>query len=175
VILRTFRIVLGFVLAWLASGIAIVLFVYTPAELASDVLGAPADVGLERLSSAGILSLAAATHHAVFSTVFALIAVLFAEWRGIGSAIYYALAGIVIALIGFLAQYASESGDPGIVNAYALTAFIVTGLVGGLIYWLFSGRHARRHPEAKAPSDAEKAAPSSLVAAPPPKTEPQQT
>lgn len=132
---RVFRIVIGFVLACLAAGFAMVLFVYTPGEFA-------ADMSSDRLAEAGILALAAATHTAIFSAPFALIGAAIAEWRSVASWTYYALIGVVIAAIGFLAQYSSESGGQAtIVNSYALTAFIITGFVGGLIYWLFSGRY----------------------------------
>jgi hypothetical protein len=130
------RVLFGFVLACLAAGATIVLFVYTPVELAMD--------SVDRMEEAGLLSLAAATHTAVFAAPFALIGAAVGEWRGIGSWTYYALVGVLIAVIGFLAQYWSEGGGgpATILNSYALSAFLVTGLVGGLVYWLFSGRYA---------------------------------
>ena len=65
------------------------------------------------------------------------------EWRGIGSWTYYVLVGIAIAVIGFLAQHASEAaGQASILNNYALSAFLATGFVAGLVYWLFAGRRA---------------------------------
>ncbi len=137
---RMFRVLFGFVLACLAAGLTIVLFVTTPAELIS----ASSEAGPDALTSSGVLALAAATHSAIFSAPFALIGAAFGEWRRIGSWIYYALAGVVIAGIGFAAQYSSESGgQASIFNNYALTAFLTTGLVSGLVYWLFSGRFAR--------------------------------
>jgi hypothetical protein len=114
--LRILRVLFGFVIACLAAGLTIVFFVYTPAELAtSDVFAAP----------------------------FALIAAIIAEWRDIRSWTYYVLAGIVIAAIGFLAQYSSEgAGDTSIVNNYATSAFLATGFVAGLAYWLVAGQWA---------------------------------
>jgi hypothetical protein len=137
--LRIIRVVFGFVLACLAAGLTMVLFVYTPVELAN----LPSDEASQRASEAGLLSLAAATHSAIFAAPFALIAAAIGEWRGIGSWMYYVLVGVLIAGIGFLAQYSSEAvGEASIVNTYALTAFLVTGFVAGAVYWLFSGRYA---------------------------------
>src|ERR1700733_3452886 len=145
---RVFRIVIGFVLACLAAGLAMVLFVPPPGEFAADMSGA-------RLSEAGVLALAAATYTAIFAAPFALIGACFAEWRGLASWTYYALIGIAIAAIGFLAQLSSEAGgEATIVNGYALTAFLITGFLGGLVYWLFSGRHAAG-PAAVPPRRAE--------------------
>ena len=46
-------------------------------------------------------------------------------------------------LSGVKAQFESEvTGQPTILNAYALTAFITAGFVAGLAYWLIAGRKA---------------------------------
>ena len=132
------RVIIGFVFACLAAGFTMVLFVYTPLELATELIG-------ERLSEAALLSLAAGTHSAVFAAPFALIGAGFGEWQRIGSWLYYVLVGIAIAGVGFLAQFWTEAtGEASIVNSYAVTAFIVTGFVAGIVYWLFSGRYAAR-------------------------------
>ena len=134
---RVVRVLIGFVLACLAAGTTIVLFVHTPPELVSQP--APG----ERLPEAGVWALAAATHFAKFAAPFALIAAVFAEWRNIGSWTYYVLIGIAVAVTGFLAQHASEAaGQASILHNYALSAFLATGFVGGFVYWLFAGRHA---------------------------------
>jgi hypothetical protein len=142
-ILRSIRVIIGFVIACLAAGLSMVLFVYTPVELAGDLAS-------DRVSEAGLLALAAATHSAVFAAPFALIGAIIGEWQRIGSWMYYVLVAIVIAAIGFLAQYWTEgAGEASIVNNYAVTAFIVTGFVAGFVYWLFAGRYAggRAEPE----------------------------
>jgi len=129
-----FRVIIGFAIACLAAGLTMVLFVYTPLELVTELAG-------QRVSEVSLLALAAATHSAVFAAPFALIGAAFAEWQKIGSWLYYALVGIAIAAVGFLAQFWTEAaGEASIVNGYAVTAFIVTGFVAGVIYWLFSGR-----------------------------------
>jgi hypothetical protein len=129
------RVLFGFILACLAAGVTIVLFVYTPVELAMDAG--------DRVSEAGMLSLAAATHTAVFAAPLALIGAAIGEWRGLRTWTYYALVGVLIAIIGFLVQYSSESGGAAsILNTYALSAFVVTGLIAGFVYWLVAGRLA---------------------------------
>jgi len=133
---RVLRVIFGFALACLAAGLTIVLFVYTPSELASDLAS-------DRVSEAGVLALAAATHSAVFAAPFALIGAAIGEWQRIGSWAYYVLVGLAIAAIGFLAQYWSEAtGEASIVNSYAVSAFLVSGFFAGIVYWLFSGRYA---------------------------------
>src|SRR5262245_16871560 len=138
---RLVRIVFGFVLACLAAGLTTVLFVYAPFE--------PSDIGTERLSEIGILSLVAATQSALFAAPFALIGVVFGEWQRIGSWTYYVLVTVAVAAVGFLTQFWTGAGgfQETVGNRYAVTAFLVTGFVAGLIYWLVSGRFARRPSE----------------------------
>lgn len=134
-----FRILLGYVLAVLAAGVVQVLFAMPPAALL-DLSG---DALAGRLSLLGIYSLAAATHTAIFALVFALVAIALAEWQAVRSATYYLMAGLAIALAGFLAQYASENAtQPTIVNTYAMLAYVVAGLSAGLVYWAFAGSRA---------------------------------
>jgi hypothetical protein len=133
------RILVGFTVACLVAGAATVAFVITPLDIAT----LPAELRPDRLSSAGTLSLLAATHSAIFSFPFALIAILVAEWRCIRSWVYYAMAGILIAFAGFGAEYLNEvGGQPSIVNAYAIRAYLAVGFLGGLAYWLAAGRRA---------------------------------
>lgn len=139
-LLSLVRVLLGFALACLAAGLVQVLFVITPAELAR----LPTHAVTERVQGAGVLWLLAATQAAVFSVPFALVAGAVAEWQGIRSWIYYALAGAGIALAGFLTQLAGETGALTVVNGYALAAFLATGLAAGLVYWAIAGRKACR-------------------------------
>jgi dipeptide/tripeptide permease len=145
---RMIRVVFGFAVACLAAGLTIVLFVTTPVELAST----PSNAFSDALSSNGLLALAAATHSAVFAAPFALIGAAIGEWRQLAHWTYYALVGIVIAGLGFLAQYWSEGGaQASIVNNYALVAFLTMGFVGGVIYWLVAGQFARAEAEPRTP------------------------
>jgi hypothetical protein len=136
---RTIRVLFGFALASIAAGLTMVLFVTTPVEL----VNAPAGSTVDLLTANGMLALAAATHCAVFAAPFALLAAAIGEWRGRSHWLYYALAGIVIAGLGFLVQHWSEGGgQTTILNNYALAAFLTTGFVAGMVYWLFSGQFA---------------------------------
>jgi len=146
-VLGMLRVLLGFALACLAAGLTLVLFVYTPLELAREHAG-------ERMSEAGLLALAVATHTAMFAAPFALIGAGFAEWQRIGGWLYYMLIGIAIAAVGFAAQSWTESGGEAqgsIRNGYAVAAFLMTGAVAGLVYWLCSGRLASAHADPHAP------------------------
>jgi len=134
-----FRVFFGFILACLVAGAATAAFVITPLDIAT----LPAELRPDRLSSAGTLSLLAATHSAIFAAPFALIAVVIGEWRCIRSWVYYAFVGILIALGGFGAEYLQEvGGQPTIVNAYAVRAYLAVGFLGGIAYWLAAGRRA---------------------------------
>ena len=140
------RVVFGFIVACLVAGAATVAFVITPVDIAT----LPAELRPDRLSSAGTLSLLAATHSAIFAFPFASIAIAIAEWRCIRSWVYYAIVGILIAFGGFGAEYLNEvGGQPSIVNAYAMRAFLAVGFLGGVAYWLAAGRRAggRREDE----------------------------
>ena len=129
------RVLVGFVLACIAAALVKLGFSLTPAELVSD--------DVDKLTASGVLSLMIATHNAVFAAPFALVAAAIGEWQSIRSWIYYALAGIAIAIAGFIALYSGESGGQAtIVNNYALAAFLAAGFVGGLVYWLVAGRRA---------------------------------
>jgi hypothetical protein len=149
---RILRVVFGFVLASLAAGLALVLFVNTPSEMPTWPV--------ERYTETGRWALAVGTHVAVFSSAFAFIGTVYAEWRGINSATYSVFVGLTIALLGFAAHYAGE-GSGAELSTYALSAFIVTGFVGGMVYWLVSGRYAggrgqSSKPDAGAPLPVEK-------------------
>jgi hypothetical protein len=131
-----FRVLFGFIVACLVAGAATVAFVITPADIAT----LPAALRPDRLSSAGTLSLLAATHSAIFAAPFALIALVIAERRCIRSWVYYAAVGILIAFAGFGAEYLNEVGQPSIVNSYAMRAYLAVGFLGGIAYWLAAGR-----------------------------------
>ena len=134
-----FRVLFGFIIACLVAGVAVVAFVITPADIAT----LPAELRWERLGSAGMLSLLAATHAAIFAFPFALIAIAIGEGLSIRTWIYYVLVGIAIALAGFGAHYLVEVGsEPTIVNDYAIRAFLTLGFFGGLAYWMVAGKRA---------------------------------
>jgi hypothetical protein len=133
------RVLFGFIIACLVAGVVNVGFVVTPADIAN----LPPEAQPERLGNAGILALRVATHLAIFAFPFAVIAIVIAELSRVRTWIYYALVGIAIALGGFAAVYLNEvSGQPSILNGYALAAYLALGTAGGLAYWLVAGRRA---------------------------------
>lgn len=129
------RVSIGFVVACLAAGLVQVLFAVTPAELvnAND----------DRLWVALNWALLSATQILVFAAPFALLAALISELQGVRSFAYYALVAMAIAVAGFGLLYATETPtEATIVNSYAMAAYLTSGFVGGLVYWLFAGRLA---------------------------------
>ena len=134
-IVSVFRVLVGFMLACLVGAVIQLAFA-TPNDVLTD--------DTDRLSWAGEHALLIATHSAVFSAPFALVAAAIGEWQSIRSWVYYALSGIAIAIAGFIALYSGEttSGANSIVNNYALAAYLCAGLAGGIAYWLISGRMA---------------------------------
>jgi hypothetical protein len=133
-ILSVFRVLVGFVLACCVAGIVQLGFA-APSVVFND------DVG--RLTGAIIPILLTATHSAVFSAPFALVAAAIGEWQSIRGIVYYVLSGIAIAVAGFIALYSGETAGPrSIVNQYAVFAYLSAGLAGGLVYWVCAGRYA---------------------------------
>lgn len=128
----------------LAAGATQVLFAWPLADLM--VLDGLART--DRLIEIGTVMARAATHSAIFCIVFAPIAILIGEVQRLRGWTYYTLAGVLISLCGFAAEYAAENAaQPTIVNTYALMAFVTTGAVSGFFYWIVSGRNAgRRRP-----------------------------
>ncbi len=133
------RVTGGFVLACLTAGLVTVAFVLTPLQLAS----VPGSAFPDKISEFGELMLLTATHSAIFASAFALVATVVGEWLTLRSALYYAVVGAAISLLGFFAQYSSEvAGQPTVLNTYAVAAFLAAGLAAGLVYWAAAGRYA---------------------------------
>jgi hypothetical protein len=137
------RVLFGFAIACLTAGLMLVLFVITPADLATES---------DRAQGAAVLALMAATQAAVFSAPFVFLATALGEWQAIRNWVYYALAGIAVAMTGFLVQYSGEPGGQTIMNDYAFKAFLTTGFAAGFVYWAIAGRNA-----GGAPADPETA------------------
>lgn len=133
---RLIRIILGFALACLVAGLIKTAFVITPADLIAEAEHRRMDL----LGISGLLILATATQSAVFAAPFALLAAIFAQWFKLRSSAFYILAGVVISILGFAVQLATEnSGQPTIANTYAVLAYVVSGAVAGWVYWIFAG------------------------------------
>jgi hypothetical protein len=147
------RIVFGLALASLGAGLITVLFVDV------GVLTDPANDLPKTIGETIDLALLAATHIAIFSFLFVFIAAAIGEWFSIRVLSFYLLVGVIIALLGFTAQYMSEvAGQPTIFNNYAVKTFVTVGFFAGFIYWLAAGQFAGRTPPAAARSE-----PSSLA------------
>ncbi len=145
------RVTGGFVLACLTAGLVTVAFVVTPMQLAS----VPGSAFPQKISEFGELMLLTATHSAIFASAFALVATVVGEWLTVRSALYYAIVGAAIALLGFFAQYSSEiAGQPTVLNTYAIAAFLAAGLAAGLVYWATAGRYAGGEGESASDDDA---------------------
>jgi hypothetical protein len=160
--MRVLRALVGFILACPAAAATLVLFVYTPTELAS----LPSDLGADRLSEAGLFTLAVTPHVMLFSALPALIGIVFAERNDIGGLPFYLILGVAIAVLGFLTQHFSEApGQTTILQNYALIAFLTAGAVAGFVYWLLSGRYAAAAKVSPPPAEASAPAPSPAPAA----------
>ena len=155
-----FRVLLGYLVACLAAGLTTVLFAWTPSDLANM----QGDLATnDKLA----LAMPVATLIALFSAPFALAAIAYGEWRKWRDWAYYSAAGMAIALFGYLAQYQSEAPSQTwsiAASNYPLVAFLTSGFVGGLVYWMFSGRLAAMKsmptaPAAKAPVTSSKTGP----------------
>lgn len=154
------RVLLGFVLACLVAGLVQVLYVRTPLEFAA----VPASEFPNLAGNSLELALLAATHSAIFSAAFALIIAGISEWLSLKTIAYSLAAGVGIALLGFMAQYSSEvSGQPSILNNYALQAYLTAGFFAGLTYWLVAGRYAGIRRDPVAAGGTPKAAPAARV------------
>lgn len=141
------RVIFGFVLASIAAGLVTMLFVNTP----SEVLAQPVTRLSRTAGETFELALLTATHAAIFGLVFTLIAAGLGEIFSIRRLPFYLLCGVVIALLGFAAQYVSEvPGEPTVFNNYALKAFLTTGFFAGFVYWLAAGQFAGRAPSGPA-------------------------
>ena len=148
---RGLGILIAYILACMSFSVVIVAFVFTPAE----IVALPSDAAAARLALAGHHVLQSTTQIAFIAAPLALIAVLISEWRGIGELLYYVVVALMVAVVGFLAQYVSElQGQPTIVNNYAMAAFLCGGLVAGIVYWLLIGRTAGRKRSAASDTPA---------------------
>ena len=136
---RLFRILSGYILACFAAALTMLLFAFTPghlSELAPEIAG----LQLDRIW-------ALATHTAIFAAPFALVPILVGEANRWRDWTYYAAVGIGIAMLGFYVQYNNETGGTWSVmdNNAPLLKFLTEGFLGGLVYWLVSGRLAGHH------------------------------
>lgn len=134
--MRIVRCLVGFLLASLTCAVVHVLFVLPPTDYA---------VNPDYLASIGVWVPLAFLHSAVFAAPFALVGLIWAERRRIRHWGYYVGIGAGIASIGFAAQLVQlGTGQPTMLLAYSLAAFLAGGISGGLMYWVIVCRKAGR-------------------------------
>ncbi|HXF53388.1 MAG TPA: hypothetical protein VNK52_04620 [Hyphomicrobiaceae bacterium] len=142
IVVSLFRVVLGFVLACVVAAVVQIGFALTPAALFTD--------RADELAALAILLLRTATQLARFALSFALVVAIVGEWQSLRSSKFYGLSGVAISAAGFFAQSANEGpGQPTILNTYALTAYLSSGLAGGIAYWMLAGRFAGNRPASR--------------------------
>ncbi len=135
------KAVLGFLAASVAAGAAQVAFAIGQPGL-SSLFGSDFS---ERIGPILGLVLIASVLTAVFAALFAAVAIALGRVQGFHGWVYYTLCGLVIGAGGFLAQRAGEPpGAATIVNPYALKAYLASGFLGGLVYWLIAERGGAR-------------------------------
>ena len=148
---RLLTVLIAFIWACLAAGLTQAFFATTPAELSA----LPPDVAADRMARVVETAIFAGAQSLLFAAPFALVAAAIGEWRRLRSWTFYAVIGVAIALVAYLAQHSSElPGQPTIINNYALTAFLTSGFLAGLVYWLVAGRSAGG-PETRMPPLAD--------------------
>lgn len=159
----SFRILFGFVLACFAAGLTTVLFAVPPQQvIASDP---------DQLAQVAEWTSLVATHSAVFAAPFALLGIVIGEWQQVRSFLYYVFLGVAIAGAGFAAQYVGETNVSGtILNSYAGGAFAASGLIAGLVYWLFAGRWAGRNGDGEPAARSATSVPTTRASDPGPRT-----
>lgn len=126
------RFIAGFAVAVLVAGTVMAIFA--------------GSLPAASLSESAELILLLATHFAIFSAAFVLIAAGIAGWQNISSWVFFTCAGMSIALLGFAAQYSGELGSgPSILNNYAAIAYVTAGALAGYAYWLIAARDEPPH------------------------------
>lgn len=123
--LTALRIMSGIALAAVAAGFVQLMF-------ATAHLPEPLDDLAASLSMLPLI----ATHLFVFLVIFGLPFAVAGELLGKTKAGYYAAAGLSVALAGLLVLIAGEPATETLANPLGVLAFTVSGLVGGVAYWL---------------------------------------
>ena len=129
------RILLGFAVASLVAGATQVLFVVDPFGIFAS---------LESAAAAGLLTAMAATQAATFALPFSVIAIGISEIFALRGWLTFTLWGVLISLSAYATVVAGEGAEVSLRNSYALWAFVASGAVAGLTYWLLAGRVAGR-------------------------------
>ena len=131
---RIFRLLIGYLAACLAAVASFMVFSGTHALLAEM----ESDTAMEHLFHYIAII-------ALFGLPFAFAAIAYGERYFRRDWLYYALAGVAIMLFAFFSQHISEDSRQTwhiADSTYPLIAFITSGFLSGLAYWIVSGRLA---------------------------------
>ena len=140
---RTLRVLIGFAIGCLSGAYAALLFAITPAELTA----LPWDAALDRLAWITDAGWKLAVLFALFALPVGGLAILIGERRAIRKATYYVVAGLVIALAGYISRWSGGLlATPMVALAYTVAAYAATGVIAGWVYWVIAGRKAGNAP-----------------------------
>lgn len=120
----------GYVAACLAAGATQVLFVVEPASIFST---------REAAAAAGLLTAIAAIQAGTFALPFAVLMIAIAEILGLRGWLTYAVAAALIALCGYGTVIMGEEPGSTLRNDVALRAFVISGVIGGVVFWFVAG------------------------------------
>lgn len=136
--MRFLRMLAGYLLASIGAAMVLGMFAFAPPSF---------DQFMDRIGEVAenawsvIWYLAGAI--AFFGAVPAIIALLYAEHHKIRTWLYYELVGAAVAVLAYWLAHGTElTPARGEGNLYSTIAFLVSGAVLGLLYWLFAGRYA---------------------------------
>lgn len=134
--LRLIMITVGFIVASLAAGIALALLtrIVTPPE-ATELSNA----GFDRWLIVATITFSSLTGYVAF--IPAMIVILYGEFTSRRDWLFYALAGgLIAAFAPLILTLLRGTGQP--VDLEFLAMSLAAGMIGGLAYWLVSGRKA---------------------------------
>ena len=134
----------GYIGACIAAGLALAL-----AYAVSPGLRNPG--GVDQLGLLYALTGVASMFIGMFALLPALPFLIYTERRSVRSPVFYAVAGVLVAVLSFIAYVTLFGRGPNAVSvkeivrdSAAIVLFAPAGLVAGLTYWLISGRSAGR-------------------------------
>lgn len=133
----------AYIIACLAAGLTISLSIVLQGFIA-DTIG----ISYQRLLTETLFVTGlTASFAAVYAFAPAVVAIVIAEVFRLRRKAYYLLAGGLVGALAYVASFevgftdrAAASGAPELGSHFAL--YVAAGLVGGLVYWGFTGRNA---------------------------------
>ena len=132
---RLISIILSYIAACLIAGVVLWLG-FLIAEWFADRSTAGLGPALIWIMNKGVFS---ATTIALVAAFPAAIFIVLAEWKDIGNWAYFALAGLVLGMVMAYVLRTSELTLAAGTDPSNVPVFAVSGLLGGLTYWLLAG------------------------------------